>query len=325
MTKQTNIIQLNHLGWNETENGKAFFAPYDIDDDGLDFELKKNVKHLCPGGLHDLLQEKGDRNKWEKCYLKLRAKNNIAFKFATAASFAAPMFTQNGDLSAFVCNIYGEATQTAKAILRASASIWNDPDWFVLYPKYLKNKDVEDFASSINNIPIMFTEYSPGELSLSDMENVFCFRYAGDRAGTEILQSKNKIGANFVWTSWFSRLLQCRCDKEWSEIMRVDANRIFSMNCGFAGKEFVSILKKYNLEDLKRTAWKYGEEINNIAIPKGKFQEHGIFPGMLLLADELAEKYIFKDGIRLTKEELAECYEDAKHVEMQVEKRDSMF
>ena len=83
-----------------------------------------------------------------------------------------------------------------------------------------------------------------------------------------------------------------------------DGNRVANIlrdNFGFSGRDFVQVIEELGFDEIKNIMDKYYKMIKDIA------QEHGcekedkqIMPmALILTADELVEKYLFKDGIRL--------------------------
>jgi hypothetical protein len=77
-------------------------------------------------------------------------------------------------------------------------------------------------------------------------------------------------------------------------------------NYGFCGREFVEQGQLLGFEEIRRIQREYAEKIQEYAKEQGnEKEEKQVLPmSIILAADEIAEKYLFQDGIRL---DLGQC------------------
>jgi hypothetical protein len=90
---------------------------------------------------------------------------------------------------------------------------------------------------------------------------------------------------------------------------------IIKENYGFAGEKFVEVVRA-NINEAKELVNRFETEIKRIAKDTGheKEQKQVTPMAILLAADALAEKYIFKDGAKLDVKYCISCLKDVQSV-----------
>lgn len=302
---------VSHMGW--LPDGR--FMPYvdDIIYDGCEGpEFDKIYREMKPTG---------DESVWMDIAKKTRAGDSVPARIALAAGFAAPLVRMFDALS-FVVHIWGSKGCGKSVGLMLAASIWGNPDIGGLAKTFNGTKvSFETMAAFCGNIPVMIDELqiaNDNRKNFDELIYMLCegaSRSRGLKTGglqlqkrwlttiittgeTPIIQSNSGGGAtvrtievNFKNTPLFGDDLTAR---KYAGLLK--------KNYGFAGKHFVEALyNKSVITALQTLQQKYYDELSgNI---DGK---QVLSASILLAADALATKLLFKDRRNLTSDELKE-------------------
>ena len=286
------------------------FSPYV---DNLIFDGEANYRNI-----YDAISTKGNYSVWLAEAQKCRTESLTA-QIMIAASFASPLLNKMGCLPFFV-HLWGVESGTGKTVaLMLAASVWGDPD----VGKYIQTFNstqvsCERTAAFLNNIPLCIDELQLSKDSHGHSKfDVYQLaqgvgRGRGNRAGgidrvptwslcilttgeSPIVQASAGAGA-------VNRVLDIECRASESVIKDgFTTSSIIKQNYGFAGKEFIEALNEYEIEQARI---RYRELFKQLSSGDST-EKQAMAAAMLLVADELADKFIFKTGNALTVEQIS--------------------
>lgn len=302
---------VSHMGW--LPDGR--FMPYVDDivyDGGEGPEFDKVYREMKPTG---------DENVWMDIAKKTRAGDSVPARIALAAGFAAPLVKLLDALS-FVVHIWGEKGCGKSVGLMLAASIWGNPDIGGLAKTFSGTKvSFELMSAFCCNVPVMLDELqviNDNRKNFDDIIYMLCegaTKGRGAKGGglqlqrrwlttiittgeTPIIQSNSGGGAAVRTIEVNFRNMPLFGD---DQTARQYAG-LLKKNYGFAGKRFVEALYKPEVvKALQALQNKYYNELSGDIDGK-----QVLSASILLAADALATKCIFKDGKGLTSDELKE-------------------
>lgn len=302
---------VSHMGW--LPDGK--FMPYVDDivyDGGEGPEFDKVYREMKPTG---------DESVWMDIAKKTRAGDSVPARIALAAGFAAPLVKLLDALS-FVVHIWGEKGCGKSVGLMLAASIWGNPDIGGLAKTFSGTKvSFELMSAFCCNVPVMLDELqviNDNRKNFDDIIYMLCegaTKGRGAKGGglqlqrrwlttiittgeTPIIQSNSGGGAavRTIEVNFRNRPLfgDDQTARQYAGLLK--------KNYGFAGKRFVEALYKPEVvKALQALQNKYYNELSGDIDGK-----QVLSASILLAADALATKCIFKDGKGLTSDELKE-------------------
>ena len=294
----------SHMGW--LPNGQ--FAPYaeDIVFGGDSEEFQK---------LYDGFKPEGSEEKWLEIVRKVRNGKSIPARIALAASFAAPLVHKLGALSFFV-HLWGENGTGKSVALMLGASVWCNP----VIGSYIKSFSAtkvsqELFAAFCCNLPVFMDELQviADRRLFDDIIYALCEGVSKGR-GTKDggLQLSRRWETVFVTTGEMNivqsnsgggaavRTIEVGFGGEpFFDDARAVANTL-KENYGWAGKKFIEAITATSKEDLNKWQKEFYDELS------GDVQDKQVLSAsILLVADKLADMYIFHDGKALTAKDIA--------------------
>lgn len=282
------------LGW--VEKG---FIPYDTDIlfDG-DYRFKQ---------VFESIKEHGCRNTWYTHVKELRKTGRMEVKFMLAASFASVLVGLLGGLPFFV-DLWGETEGGKSVTLMFACSVWANPDES-RYIGDFKTTDValEARADLLNHLPMILDDTSKTSSRIRDnFEGVvydLCSGKGKSRSNKELGMNRESRWKNTILTNGerplnsyvtqggaINRILELECGGKVYENPQ-NTVELFKKNYGFAGKEFVQIIKKIGVESIK----KIQKEILEMLHDDEKMQKQSISLSIVLTADRIATDYLFED------------------------------
>ena len=309
------------LGW--TSDYKEFLP---FTDEKFVFEKEDDFPEL----MRNLTKPAGKYEDWLATYKEVRATKVTMFNFATIALFASPIVGMLPDVqNGFICNIYGK-THVGKSICTAMAgTIWGRTgiDGYAISMNGTYT-GIEVRMNAMKNIPLIIEDAN----NTDDPEEIPKFIMTASNGVGRIRATKN-LGNRAVlkWnmvilsnseatlTSYghkgrqsgnggiYTRTYEARAEKTFPKAWEKDADRwkvFFASNYGHAGREFIKVLKKVKVEEIQKLKMKFMKEIREKAAAAGRSVEQAEGLAILMVADYLSEKYIFKDGITFTIEEM---------------------
>lgn len=291
----------DHMGW--VGRGYKEFAPYISD---LEFEGQDTFRQLF-----NSVKSVGSYDKWLETIKNYRKNGSIVVRMVMAASFASVLLKPLGALPFFV-HLWGD-TETGKSVaLLAAVSIWAEPV-IGKYAYTFNSTDVgnELYAACLNSLPLCMDELQILN-KRSDFDDII-YRLC---EGTGRLRGKKDGGIQNIKT-WRNCIIttgerpitsmssgggavnrvieiECNCGKFFKNPR--EFCRTIQSSYGHAGKVFVENLTE-NLAEARELHEKYIKllEDNTDATDKQIASA-----AALLTADELSERWIFNDGVRIS-------------------------
>lgn len=294
------------LGWI-----KGGFIPYDKD---IVFDGDSRFKQVF-----ESIEERGNRAKWYSHVKQLRATGRLEIKFMMAAAFASVLIGPLGALPFFV-DLWGETEGGKSVTLMLACSIWANPDES-RYIGDFKTTDValEARADLLNNLPMMLDDTSKTSARIRDnFEGIvydLCSGKGKSRSNKELGMNRENRWKNAILTNGerplnsyvsqggaINRILEIECGEKVYQDPQQTAELI-KQNYGFAGHEFVQVLKDIGMDKIMEIQ----QEIQRQIYDDEKMQKQSISLSIVLTADRLITDYLFQDGKYIN-------FEDAKKV-----------
>lgn len=300
------------------ENGEAerYFLPYDQD---VVFDNELNTK-----ALFDSIREVGDRSKWYEAVKEIRARRQNEVLINLASSYASVLVEPCGALP-FIVSLWGGTGIGKTVVLMLATSIWADPS----EGQYMSDAKATQTAMEIrlnilNSLPMTIDDMAQIKNHQDEDFSQLIYRWC---AGKGRDRSNVNLGLNKL-TSWknctitngerslvdestqggaVNRVIDIESD---GSVLfdGAEGNRVSNLlreNFGFSGREFVELITRLGDHELINIKNKYFDLIKEIAKEEGvEKEDKQIMPmALILTADELTEKYLFKDGVRLDAKE----------------------
>lgn len=296
---------VSHMGW--LQDGQ--FMPYvkDVSYDGESPEFLKMYEEFKPTG---------DEETWMNLAKEIRKGDSIPARIALASSFAAPLVQILGGLPFFV-HFWGETGCGKTVALMLAASVWGNPD-VGRYVKTFSGTKVsqELYAAFCCNVPILFDELQviSDRKTFDDIIYMLCEGVSKGRGAKEGGLQVQKRWSSCIITTGEMPIIQSNSGGgAVARIVEVNfggyplfrdarstANTL-KENYGFAGPKFISMIRKDGVIDALKALQKkyYGELMQEDVQDK-----QVLSASILLAADNLATKAIFKDKRALTVDEI---------------------
>lgn len=296
---------VSHMGW--LQDGQ--FMPY-VDSVSYDGD---NVEFLR---MYSEFKPTGDEETWMNLAKEVRKEESIPARIALAASFAAPLVQILGGLPFFV-HFWGETGCGKTVGLMLAASVWGNPD-VGRYVKTFSGTKVsqELYASFCCNLPILFDELQviSDRRTFDDIVYMLCEGVSKGRGAKEGgLQEQRRWSSCIITTGEMPITQGNSGGGAVARIVEVnfggvplfrDARTTASTlkeHYGFAGPKFIQMLRKDGVIDaLKALQKKFYTELMQEDVQ----DKQVLSASILLAADALATKAIFKDKHALTVDEI---------------------
>ena len=296
---------VSHMGW--LQNGQ--FMPYvkDVSYDGDSPEFLRMYEEFSPTG---------DEQTWLDIAKSVRSGDSIPARIALAASFAAPLVQILGGLPFFV-HFWGETGCGKTVALMLAASVWGNPD-VGRYIKTFSGTKVsqELYAAFCCNVPILFDELQviSDRKTFDDLIYMLCEGVSKGRGAKEGgLQVQKRWSSCIITTGEMpitqgnsgggaiARIVEVNFGgRPLFRDARTTANTL-KENYGFAGPEFISMMRKEGVVDaVKALQKKFYSEL----MMEDVQDKQVLSASILLAADALATRAIFKDGKALSVDEI---------------------
>lgn len=294
----------------------------------------------------------GDAEKSKNAFKELRkAKTFQGFDFMIAATLSAPIVCMTNS-NGFVFNLYG-LTGCGKSLVEdIAATIWGAYNMDYGFMRGATNTAtlIELVADTLNCLPLMIDDYN----ELTDEKDK-------KRFNKTIMQIANGVGKgratknlsirtsshyklNCVITAEQSigeiasrtgggggvinRLYEVpaadECPVSKSEIMKIIEP--FNQNYGFIGQEYIKCLNELGPDKIKEMLVNNSKKIVEKIEKKGltKTNKQIDIAAILMTADEIAEKYIFQDGIRISTDDIVKYMTDEENVRQETRLYDAI-
>lgn len=304
--EQTSTSRLGWIG--------DVFMPYGNE---VVFDNEQNLLSLF-----NSIKQVGSRQKWYEAIKRIRKKRRIEVLVYIAASLGSVLVEPVGALP-FVVDLWGETGKGKTVALMVATSIWADPnEGAYMTDAKATNTAMEVRLNVLNSLPMTLDDMAQIKNQYDEDFSSLVYRWC---AGKGRDRSNKELGINKL-TSWHNCILTNAEHSLVTETMQGGAiNRIIDIemdgaifengnevadlvrhNYGFCGREFVEQVQLLGFDEIRRIQREYVEKIQEYAKEQGnEKEEKQVLPmSIILAADEIAEKYLFQDGIRL---DLGQC------------------
>lgn len=250
----------------------------------------------------------GDYKTWLNHAREVRTRKRIESKFCLAASFASVLVAPLRGLPFFV-DLWG-GTEAGKSVaLMLAASVWANPDENAFIGDYKSTETaLEAKADMLNHLPMLLDDTSNQNRRLAEnfesLVYVLCSGKGKTRSNKDIGINRESRWKNCIITNGekpltsyvnqggaMNRILEVACESYIFENPRLTAS-IAKANYGYAGREFIKVLKEIGVEGLMEIQKNFLDELDN----DEKMQKQSLSLSIVLTADKIATDYIFKDG-----------------------------
>lgn len=295
------------FGWHGDE-----FVPYT---DKITFDAEIGYRRLA-----ESIQQHGSRDEWMKMAASVRSSVRQEPMIYMAAAFGSVLVSML-NVSSFLVNLYGRTGRGKTVSLMLAASIWGNPQGhnYISESNSTTNALVER-QGILNHLPLMIDDLSKVKGGENGQKLVDLIYYLTANGGKDRLTRHSTPRDAATWSNTIlanmerpladdmmtggavARVLDF--EVEGGDIFE-DPNSIVTAcyeNYGFAGREFVEIVKQVGREEVKRMVRENEDFIRESAVDflKAKKEAKQVTPlAILLTADELAGKYLFQDEHRL--------------------------
>lgn len=276
------------------------FIPFDGD---IIFDGDMKFKQVS-----ESVTTQGSYTTWLDHVRTVRARKRIESKFCLAASFASVLVAPLRGLPFFV-DLWG-GTEAGKSVaLMLAASVWANPDENAFIGDYKSTETaLEAKADMLNHLPMLLDDTSNQNRRLAEnfesLVYVLCSGKGKTRSNKDIGINRESRWKNCIITNGekpltsyvnqggaMNRILEISCDGYIFEDPRLTAS-IAKANYGYAGREFIKVLKEIGVEGLMEIQKSFLDELDN----DEKMQKQSLSLSIVLTADKIATDYIFKDS-----------------------------
>lgn len=264
----------------------------------------------------------GAGTRWFEYVSGLRKTKRLEIKLLLAASFASVLVQPLSGLPFFV-DLWGETEGGKSVTLAVAASVWACPEENT-YIKDYKGTDVglEVICDLLNHLPLILDDSSKKNRKLEEnFEGLvydLCSGKGKTRSNKELSINRENHWKNCILTNGerplssyvtqggaINRILELECGAKVydnpGEVME-----LICKNYGYAGREFVELIKDLGIPKIKEIQKSYLEELSD----DEKMQKQSLSMSIILTADKLATDYLFKDGQYISMEEAKEILTD---------------
>ena len=301
---------VSRLGW----VGNEGFSPYV---DGLVFDGEDSFK-----AFFESVSTAGSEKAWMDLAKKVRAGDNPVPRILLAASFASVLIDKLGGLPFFV-HMWG-GTEAGKTVgLMLAASVWANPEMGRYIHTFNSTAVAQELSAAfVNSLPLCLDELQILKDKKDFDQMIYQLAEGVGKGRGEKSGGLRKVGTwrNCILTTGeqpitssasgggaINRIVEINCaDLKLFEDPRTVADTV-RLNFGHAGRKFVEILTDEVLEEAKAQYRRISEYLNtaNEDDAENATEKQSMAAAMILVADWLAGKYIFKDKRSLGIDEIA--------------------
>lgn len=315
----TDHIATSKLGWIGQD-----FMPYSTSE--IIFDNDPKLMTLF-NSIHDC----GSRQKWLDTMLSIRREGHPEVLVYTAASLASVLVEPCGALP-FIVSLWGGSGLGKTVALMLATSIWADPsEGAYMSDAKATTTAMEIRLDALNSLPMCIDDMAQIRMQDDDFSQIiyrWCAGKGRDRSNQNLGLNPLTRWANCTLTNGERSLItdisqggasNRVIDIEIGEAMFKNGNKISKLlrsNYGFAGREFVDYIKELGPVELNKRFEYWVDRLKKRAAEKNSDKEDKqINPmALILLADELSEGQIYKDGIRLNVDTCLDYLKDKNDV-----------
>lgn len=293
----------SHLGWvNNTD-----FVPYV---DGVEYDGQGEFRQM-----YKTIRESGSFEKWLDTLRDIRKADSVQSRIVLAASFASVLLCKFDALPFFV-HLWSAQSGTGKTVaMEVAASVWADPV-VGAYCRPLKSTSVglEQLAIFTCNLPLCLDELQTiqNKASFDDIIYSLCegsgktrgarnggLRHSPSWKNTIITTGEMPIVGGGSKAGAMNRVIEIECKGKTMPNAK-DVHKVISSNYGHAGKVFIDAIRnEKTFAEIEAEQQAIFDRLSEIGTDK-----QALSASILLAADHAAEKIIFKDGVRLSENDI---------------------
>ncbi len=287
------------------------FSPY-VDNIVFDGDANYHTMYAA-------ITEHGSYEKWLENALECR-NDSLTAQIMLAASFASVLVGKIGCLPFFV-HLWGVESGTGKTVaLMLAASVWGNPD----IGQYIQTFNAtqvghEKTAAFLNNIPMCIDELQLSKDSHGHSKfDVYQLaqgvgRTRGNKGGgidntpkwalCVLTTGESPLTSDSSGAGAINRVIDIEC-KAADRVIRdgFKTSACIKRNYGFAGKKFVEAMTP---EEYEKAEIRYQELFRELSSGETT-EKQAMAAALIILADELADKFIFKTGKHLAVSQISE-------------------
>lgn len=309
-------ISTSRLGWidaiDESGNRVKTFLPYKKD---VTFDNDSSIYTLI-----ESIKPHGDREKWYSHVKEIRARNEVEININLAASFASVLVEPCGVLP-FIVSFWGGTGIGKTVVLKLCTSVWADPadGKYITDPK-ATNTALEIRLNTLNSLPMTLDDMAQikhqCDEDFSELIYRWCAGKGRDRSNKELGLNKLSSWRNCTITNGERSLVdELTQGGAVNRVIDIESDgrhlfdgrsggkttKLVENNYGFAGEEFIDVIMGMSNESLMYIFNGWYEKLREAAEAQGvEKEEKQIVPmALILTADDLIEKHLFKDGVHL--------------------------
>lgn len=294
---------ITHLGWVNKEDFAPYSTKYKYDGD------------ISYSNLYESVNTKGSYEEWIN-YMKEIRKNSIPLRFMMASSFSS-ILVKIFKINPFIVHLWGKSGNGKTVTQMVCASIWGNPTKGKLLTSLDNTKvALERMLNFFKNLPLIADELQLTKNSFLNYDTLIYILTEGkgkDRGTVDNGLTNVTEWDNIIITSGEEPITGSN-SKEGvkNRVFEIEENNMIikngretvsfiQENYGFAGKEFVEIIK--NEEKLFEQYNKIIDKLKDITESKKQINAVGV----ILLADKIVSERIFKDD-KLKIEEIKDYF-----------------
>lgn len=309
-----NVRSTSKFGWRE---GGTCFSPFD---ESPVFDARERFQRV-----YDALQPSGTLEAWLEAVKAIRPGISVSPRLILAASFASVLVEPLGILP-FIVDAWGTTEGGKTVSLMIAASVWANPSehqYVMTYNGTGTSKEIQ--CDLLNSLPLMLDDSSDIDDDMKrDMESLvydLCSGKGRSRSNRELGLNRETTWANCILTNGerplsekvsqggaINRILEVECEDRLFEDIPAILEGIRG-NYGQAGRLFVENLKRVPQAKLRQEFERISMTLGDACMEK---QRQAL--ACILLADELATEWIFRDGKRLYAREVKRILTNPKEV-----------
>ena len=313
------VKSTDQIGWQPD----GTFAPYTSD---MEIDAGGDAGELA--AMAAALREEGSPEVWVDGVKSIRAQeNSLPVRMMMASSFASPLLEKLGCLP-YWTHMVGNGSTGKTVTMRLVSTIWGYAPVSGGWMKTMNGTTcaIEEMAGFAHNLPLCLNELQTIQNEKNFAQRIYDFcegqgRNRGRRSGglrdtkrwfggalscgeQSIVTGSDRGGAN-------SRVIEIPVSTKLYSDPQTFCSEVLDKSYGHAGKMFIEGLAGENWDALKKEIIDAAHRLEAL----GKNEKQADAAAIMLLADRLAEKYVFHDGIRVTEDDIADYLKDKAEID----------
>lgn len=286
---------IGRLGWIDGD-----FIPYN---DSVKYDGDADFKSI-----YDNVTYEGSYDLWLEHIKELRKDINI--RLVLAASFASPLIEVVGALP-FILHLWGTTGFGKTVTLMVASSVWGNPEMGCLTRTMNMTANAMARTSAfLYNIPFCADELQQIKQSWNNYDSLIMYLTEGIDRGRA--KARGGVEQTKIWRNSFiftgeepitkaasgggvkNRVIEIECENKIIQDGNYTANLV-KANYGYAGRAFIAHLNHLINTDKQSIIDRYKTLFKGILNATDTTDKQALSLALILLADELSSKFIFKD------------------------------